>query len=421
MKVNIKGLAFVGFAAAIFAASAHADTEQEIAAKKKTVTSQYYAEQTYQTLANKETTKAALTTNKSSTDRYPSNAAITSYVDDAVSASTTATTYTAGTGIDITSNVVTNSGVRSIATGGENDANGTISVDTGGTTAAVSVKGLQDTAFTQTTTTTSLEESAKIPTAGTVKSYVDTTANAKVENEIISGHTTIAPSGAAVASGLATKQPITTAQANFQVGGASGAWKEIATDSYIGIADGETGTANQGKAVITINATTDGALANAAAATGDNSGDYGKLVTAGAVRTYVDNKITNANLTQYEEKANILDDTNNKTIATNSSATDKYPSAKAVVTYVGNQINTALPAGTAGNVLTYSGTAGTVNSLAIDTTVSNTSNLVTSGAVNTAINGLMATYVPANTTCNASTPCALVWAGDAPTWVNMAQ
>ncbi len=57
------------------------------------------------------------------------------------------TTYTAGAGINIdTSNKITNTGVRSVATGG---ANGTISVNTNGTTANVSVAGLKSAAYTE--------------------------------------------------------------------------------------------------------------------------------------------------------------------------------------------------------------------------------------------------------------------------------
>lgn len=60
------------------------------------------------------------------------------------------TTYSAGTGIDITNTVVTNTGVRSIATG---SSNGTISVNTNGTSANVSVKGLKSSAYKDTTDT----------------------------------------------------------------------------------------------------------------------------------------------------------------------------------------------------------------------------------------------------------------------------
>ena len=62
---------------------------------------------------------------------------------------TTNTTYSAGTGISIsTANAISNAGVRSIATG---TANGTISVNTNGTAANVAVKGLGSAAYTAST------------------------------------------------------------------------------------------------------------------------------------------------------------------------------------------------------------------------------------------------------------------------------
>lgn len=56
----------------------------------------------------------------------------------------TDTTYTAGTGIDITNEIVTNTGVRSVASG---TTNGTISVNTNGTNAEVAVAGLGSSAY----------------------------------------------------------------------------------------------------------------------------------------------------------------------------------------------------------------------------------------------------------------------------------
>ena len=56
----------------------------------------------------------------------------------------TNTTYSAGTGISISGTTISNSGVRSVASG---SANGTISVNTGGTAANVAVKGLASAAY----------------------------------------------------------------------------------------------------------------------------------------------------------------------------------------------------------------------------------------------------------------------------------
>lgn len=55
------------------------------------------------------------------------------------------TTYSAGTGISISDNKITNSGVRSISSG---STNGTISVNTNGTATSVAVKGLGSAAYT---------------------------------------------------------------------------------------------------------------------------------------------------------------------------------------------------------------------------------------------------------------------------------
>lgn len=57
----------------------------------------------------------------------------------------TNTTYSAGTGIDLSGTTFSNSGVRSVSTG---TSNGTISVNTNGTTSSVSVKGLGSAAYT---------------------------------------------------------------------------------------------------------------------------------------------------------------------------------------------------------------------------------------------------------------------------------
>jgi len=69
MKLNIKGLVFVGFAAAVFASAANA------AGEEKTVTSLKYTEATYEKSGNK--VEAFTDANKTSTTLYPSNAAVT--------------------------------------------------------------------------------------------------------------------------------------------------------------------------------------------------------------------------------------------------------------------------------------------------------------------------------------------------------
>lgn len=386
MKVNIKGLVFVGFAAAILSGAAKADDKQ-------IVTSKSYTDATYQTkiAGGTEAGKVVVAGETAGAPTYlafddtptasSTNLVKSGAIQAAIAASQTATTYTGSDGITLTDHNFTNSGIRDVTATDANGANGTITINKNGTTSTVAVKGLAGAAYVDTTTDTTFAVAAdtgKLPTASTVKSYVDATANAKVENNIVSDHTTIAPSGAAVASGLATKQPITTSQANFQVGGASGAWKEIATDSYIGIADGEAGTANEGKAVITINATTDGTLA---------SENEGRLPTAAAVKTYVASQITDANLGQYQAEQIGAAANSGQLLSVDSEGKISMNTAK----------------------ITSSVTSGS-------------GDVVTSGAVYTYVNGQLVPVPGA--TCSASTPCALVATGATMSdvaWVQMAQ
>ena len=65
--------------------------------------------------------------------------------NDKITIAATNTTYSAGAGISLSGTTFSNSGVRSIATGG---SNGTISVNTNGTSANVAVKGLGSAAYT---------------------------------------------------------------------------------------------------------------------------------------------------------------------------------------------------------------------------------------------------------------------------------
>lgn len=69
---------------------------------------------------------------------------------------------TQGTGIDITNNTISNSGVRSVSTG---STNGTISVNTNGTSQNVSVYGLGSAAYTASTDYATSEQGSKADTA----------------------------------------------------------------------------------------------------------------------------------------------------------------------------------------------------------------------------------------------------------------
>lgn len=69
---------------------------------------------------------------------------------------------TPGTGIDITNDTISNSGVRSVSTG---TTNGTISVNTNGTSSEVAVKGLGTAAYTSTTDYATSAQGGKADTA----------------------------------------------------------------------------------------------------------------------------------------------------------------------------------------------------------------------------------------------------------------
>ena len=89
----------------------------------------------------------------------------------------TDTKYTGSNGISLSGTVFSNSGVRSVATG---TSNGTINVDTGGTTTSVAVKGLGTAAYKSVDTSmTTSSTSANVPTtaavASAIKSAVSTT------------------------------------------------------------------------------------------------------------------------------------------------------------------------------------------------------------------------------------------------------
>ena len=89
-----------------------------------------------------------------------------------ITVNATDTTYTAGTGISISSaKAISNSGVRSIASG---TSNGTISVNTGGTTANVAVTGLKSAAYTDSSAYAAASHGTHVTTA-TVKTALGVT------------------------------------------------------------------------------------------------------------------------------------------------------------------------------------------------------------------------------------------------------
>lgn len=98
-----------------------------------------------------------------------------------ISSKDTNTTYSAGTGISLSGTTFSNSGVRSIATG---SSNGTISVNTNGTTENISVKGLGSAAYMASTAYDAA--GAANSALATAKTYADNAANA-VKNDLLNG------------------------------------------------------------------------------------------------------------------------------------------------------------------------------------------------------------------------------------------
>lgn len=112
-----------------------------------------------------DTLVAQITTNKNAIGTLSSlttsdKTNLVSAVNELVS--TKQPTVSAGSGINITSNVISNSGVRSVSTG---STNGTISVNTNGTSAEVSVAGLGSAAYTSSTAYATAAQGTKADTA----------------------------------------------------------------------------------------------------------------------------------------------------------------------------------------------------------------------------------------------------------------
>lgn len=137
----------------------------------------------------------------------------------------------------------------------------------------------------------------KVVIAGETAGSPTYTTIATAKTGITTGQTTIPTSGA-VADAIADANSNangrqTASSANYQVGGAEGAWVGISNGTYTTVST-VAGTGDDPDTMkIEVNATTDGALS----AAGTNGNDFGKLVTAGAVKTYVDNTVKDGTLT----------------------------------------------------------------------------------------------------------------------------
>lgn len=411
MKVNVKGLVFVGFAAAILAGAAHAEGEN-------IVTSKAYTDATYEALAHKEATAESLTTNKNSTTNYPSNAAITGYVDSALANnggtvnsatltinqnSVSAGTFGANASVDTAINILapdwdSSTGQQAIlnkpsitnakaditsATSSDTKelpttyavqqyvtdkladssvvGNGALTVTINGTAASGTYEANQ--AGSSTLAFTGIEETAHKANAidttegtGNVNSTYYPTTNAVVDY-------VDAAIAAQSAADSAAYQPV--ADTGIYVGN-NGSWDTLQSGTYTTL------TQANGNVTVDVAATTDTSLAVA--------GETGKLPTAATVKTYVDSAIAAQATTDsglYQGKSSGLS--------------------------VGN-------------------TGGAW--LAADTNVTSTGTSVptTSAVYNAIQNATGGNTIPekSSTVCSASTPCALVAEGSLLNWRVMA-
>ena len=112
-------------------------------------------------------------------DTYGRVTALTSYEYTSVN---TNTTYSAGDGIALNSGVFSNTGVRSVTTG---DNNGTIRVDTNGSSVNVPVKGLGSAAYTSSTAYAAASHSHVVRSSGTIS--VSTSSWGSTSDSSISG------------------------------------------------------------------------------------------------------------------------------------------------------------------------------------------------------------------------------------------
>lgn len=351
MKVNVKGLVFVGFAAAIIAGAAKADDKQIVTSKAFTDAT-YQAKSTVNGVGTEGGSWKVLDTtipsgsNSANNDTAPTTAAVKAYVD------TVATT--AG-----------NAQVKSTADfqlGGANGAWNTVtdgsnytkvnSVTTGEGANAVTTVNI-DIDPTKVTSSDSLQaNSVKLVREQDAKGYAD------------------------------TKQPKVAGTSDLTkgwVGNGDGQWLEVEDTTYVEVQKGR--DANNSKDVmhvalknmLTSTATT--AFDNVGGDTPATQADNSKLPTAAAIKAYVDNKAT-ADLSGKQDK---------------TGATSGYKVGDSDGAWA--DMGSAVTAATGGYVSVTGGANGAavainIDANKIDTAVtSGSSNLVTSDAVYDALNG----------------------------------
>lgn len=465
MKVKIKGLVFVGFAAAILSANAMAEGEQNI------VTSLAYTDATYQKQADKLTGGSGSTigANSSDTTKFTTAAAVVEYVGAQAGAS------------DFTGADASNAGTRGLvpapAAGDQGKflkgdgtwANETTYNDvTAATSSAAGTHGLVPAPASDNYNTTQfLKNNGQWTTP-------DSTPTDNSDNLITSDAVY-----EAVNTLTTGKQPLVSQNQNDEhkvyVGLGGATWDELKSTTYVKVENAVdpndatkrvTSVSLDGNSMLTDDTT--GNFANVGG-TGATAADNSKIPTAAAVKAYVDaqsgsaasgileNSALSANVSDkaptvglmYSEQA--LDEkvanklsggtSGNTSIAGNANATDKYPSAKAVADYVGNGTLTVSVNGTA-NATTFTANQSGNSTIAltnIEVTTDKVTGAANDGIANVAqaneqtkypsvkavkdyVEAQPAYSIPAKDpeVCTATYPCALVAEGNLLNWRVMA-
>ena len=341
MKFKVKGLVFVGFAAAIMSAGAYADPDN-------TVTSKSYVDTKFQEKSDSvsvgnasgswtdlDTSITASATNNTA----PTTAAVKAYVDDAISGVTGGASSTYQAKSDDNFQVGNSSGGWSdLDTAFANGTYTTKSVDSTAGVVTIDANGTTD------TTLATSGETGKLPTAATVKTYVD--------NAITTQHTT----------DNSTYQAYS--QTANQISNGAGGWKDL--DSVI-----------------------DNTTASSASAP-----------TTAAVKTYVDSQATSA-----ASGILVQSVTNNDTTHAPSGDAVYDFVTDAISTQASTDAGTYQVKSTAASI---GGTGGTWTPVDTSVTSSGTSVPTTAAVYNAIQNATNGNVIPAMpNTCTAAAPCVL--------------
>lgn len=384
MKLNVKGLVFVGFAAAILSANAMAATGDE-----KIVTSKAFTEATYQAKLSGGDNEGKVVT-AGATDGSVTYTAI----DTAVTANS--------------SNLVT-SGAVSTAIANQGLGN----------TYEVLDNKLDDS--TNKTIATNGDSTTLYPSAKAVKTYADSKVSSAGS---VGTSTTVAPNEKAVSDALALKQAASTAvkyDGTNAVGSAT-------TPVYVNSNGTVTASTYTIETSVPANAvftdTTYDTLDAATVTTGTE--ETGKLVTAKVLRDELDNKVTKNNNITAGTATKITYDAKGLVTAGGSLLASDIPDISA--TYQLRQLGAAGEGGADSvdkDKLVYLGADGKIAKSGMKVTSSvtqNDTNPVTSGAVYSYINALSGSSIPNGSNCSAEAPCALVATGtNTFAWVPMSQ